>query len=377
MAQRSFSIFTSPEGAPMRRRGFTLIELLVVIAIIAVLIALLLPAVQAAREAARRAQCVNNLKQIGLGLHNYHSVQGVFPLGSSSAMWDAVGDYNVKQNLGPLAMMLPFLELSSIYNSLNFYWGCEDSTTVLCYKINATGTNAQIKTFICPSDPAAGKPDHNNTTNTNNYYGCVGTTMNWGQMGNTPALPNLNVPSINWPSTGMFTWQSSYGIASCTDGTSNTIAFSEAAVGNQSESPRQKLIGLQNVQIPYASMLFDAQSNPAVTISVIQLCTAAYQSGDTKYIDRQRGENWAHGCMAMNLFNTITVPNAYNDTWSHCGRDSSSRAVLSNADSYHSGGVNTLLSDGSVRFMKDSIDMRTWWALGTRAGDEVVSADSY
>jgi prepilin-type N-terminal cleavage/methylation domain-containing protein len=160
----------------VRRHGFTLIELLVVIAIIAVLIALLLPAVQSAREAARRTQCVNNLKQIGLGLHNYHSTHNVFPLGSSSGMWDFVGDYNVKQNFGPLAMMLPFMEKLPQYNALNFNWGCEDNTTILCYLINWSGTNAQINSFVCPSDPQAGIPDHNNTTNTNNYYASVGTS---------------------------------------------------------------------------------------------------------------------------------------------------------------------------------------------------------
>jgi prepilin-type N-terminal cleavage/methylation domain-containing protein/prepilin-type processing-associated H-X9-DG protein len=363
----------------MRRRGFTLIELLVVIAIIAVLIALLLPAVQSAREAARRAQCINNLKQIGLALHNYHSVHNVFPLGASSAMWDAVGNYNVKQNFGPLALMLPFLEQTQIYNSLNFNWGCEDSTTVLCYQINQTGTNAQINAFVCPSDPFAGKPDHNNTTNTVSYYASVGTTMNWGRMGNAPELPSVtgNLPSISWPSTGMFTWQTAYGLNSCIDGASNTIAYSEAAVGTQNLQPRQRLIGLQNVQIPLASMLFDAQSNPTVTQSVIQLCSTAYQSGGANYIDLQRGENWAHGSMAMNMFNTVVTPNAFNDTWTHCGLNASSRAVLSNADSYHNGGVNTLMSDGSVKFIKDSVNQRTWWALGTRAGGEVVSSDSY
>jgi prepilin-type N-terminal cleavage/methylation domain-containing protein/prepilin-type processing-associated H-X9-DG protein len=361
----------------MRRRGFTLIELLVVIAIIAILIALLLPAVQAAREAARRTQCVNNLKQIGLALHNYHQVHNVFAMGCSSAMWDAVGDYNVKQNFSTHALILPFLEQTQVYNALNFNWGSEDSTTVLCYLINQTGTNAQINAFVCPSDPRAGQPDHNNTTNTNNYYASVGTTMTWGLMGNQAPYGNLNVLSINMPSTGLFTWQASYGIQHCIDGTSNTIAFSEAAVGWQSETPLQRLIGLQNVQIPYTSMILDASADPTTTLSVIQLCAAAYQSGNANFVDLQRGENWSHGSMAMGMFNTVVTPNAYNDTWTHCGRNASSRAVLSNADSYHSGGVNTLFGDGSVKFIKDSISQKTWWALGTRMNGEVVSSDSY
>jgi prepilin-type N-terminal cleavage/methylation domain-containing protein/prepilin-type processing-associated H-X9-DG protein len=361
----------------MRRRGFTLIELLVVIAIIAVLIALLLPAVQAAREAARRTQCVNNLKQIGLGLHNYHTTQNVFPLGASSGMWSAVGVYNVKQNFGPLAMMLPYMEKTPQYNALNFNWGCEDSNTIICYLINSTGTNAQIKEFVCPSDPNAGVPDHNGTTNTNNYYASVGTSTWWGLQGNVAPYANLNVTNVNQASTGMFTYHASYGIQACVDGTSNTIAFSESAVGTQSEQPRGKLIGLQNVQIPFTSMLLDGSSQPAVTLAAIQLCNQAYNSGSANFVDLQRGEEWAHGSMAMNMFNTIVTPNAYNKTWTHCGLNASSRAVFSNADSLHPGGVNTLFSDGSVKFVKDSINQRTWWALGTRQGGEVLSSDSY
>ncbi len=361
----------------MRRRGFTLIELLVVIAIIAVLIALLLPAVQAAREAARRTQCVNNLKQIGLALHNYHSVHNSFPLGVSSATYTGPGVYNVKQNFGPLALMLGFLEKTQIYNAINFSWGCEDSTGVICYKINSTGTNAQIATFMCPSDPGSGTPDHNNTTNTNNYYACVGTSTWFGLIGHQAPAPNLNVISINMPSTGLFTWQASYNIGNCIDGTSNTIAFSEAAVGNQHELPKQKLIGLQNVKIPLSSMLQDAWSNVAATQAALTLCNQAYASGSTTYIDKQRGEEWAHGCMAMTLFNTIAPPNAYASTWTNCGLDSSARSVFSNADSYHPGGVNATMADGSVKFMKNSISQNVWWALGTKANGEVITADSY
>jgi prepilin-type N-terminal cleavage/methylation domain-containing protein/prepilin-type processing-associated H-X9-DG protein len=371
---------TAPRENTMRRRGFTLIELLVVIAIIAVLIALLLPAVQSAREAARRTQCVNNLKQIGLALHNYHQTHNVFAMGCSSGMWDTVPDYNYKQNLSVHALILPFLEQTQAYNAINFNWGCEDSTTVLCYQINLTGTNSQIKAFVCPSDPRGGVPDHNNTTNTNNYYACVGTTMTWGLIGNVAPYSPVSCATctaLNMPSTGLFTWQASYGIQTCTDGTSNTIAFSEAAVGYQGEQPLQRLIGLQGVQIPYTSMIYDASTNPALVLSVIQMCQQAYQSGNAGNVDLQRGENWAHGSMAMAMFNTVVPPNAYNDTWTHCGRNASSRAVLSNADSYHPGGVNTLMADGSVRFVKDSVNQQTWWALGTKGNGEVISSDSY
>ena len=188
----------------MRRQAFTLIELLVVIAIIAVLIALLLPAVQAAREAARRAQCVNNLKQLGLAIHNYHNVHDVFPMGVSSTIYSP-GTYNVKQNFSLHAALLPYLERTDVYNALNFSIGCDDNSTTIAYVINSTGVNTHIAAFVCPSDPRAATPDHNNTTNTNNYYGCVGTTTYWGQISNT------NVSNVNLQSTGLFTFQHATG----------------------------------------------------------------------------------------------------------------------------------------------------------------------
>ena len=355
------------------RRAFTLIELLVVIAIIAVLIALLLPAVQAAREAARRAQCTNNLKQIGLALHNYHSVHDTFPLGASSGMYDLSRNYNVKQNMSTHALMLPFLEQKNVYDSINFSFGCEDALGTWAYVVNATGTNAQINGFICPSDPNGGKPDHNNTTNTNNYYASVGTTMNFSAI--TDAM--LNTKSLVWPSTGLFTFHTSYGLAACTDGSSNTIAFSEAVVGNQQLQFGQRHIGFNSVGGLVPSLLFNAFDNPVLANAGLQACSNVWSTRGGGNLDTQRGENWAHGCLAMTMFNTVATPNLYQDDWTHCSAiGSTARSALSNSDSYHPGGVNSLMADGSVRFFKDTINQRVWWSIGTRNGGEVVSADS-
>jgi prepilin-type N-terminal cleavage/methylation domain-containing protein/prepilin-type processing-associated H-X9-DG protein len=360
-----------------RRRGFTLIELLVVIAIIGVLIALLLPAVQAAREAARRAQCVNNLKQIGLALHNYHDANGSFPMGASLGM-RTLGAYQAKQNFGPLATMLPFLEQAPIYNAINFNWGCEDNNTIDCFLINATATRSKIATYCCPSDPYAGKPDHNGDPNTSNYYGCIGTTTYLQNASNTGIGPYLTGNGGPLDSTGIFTWQSSYRLADVTDGTSNTVAFAEGMVGNQSLQTNQNRIGMTGVAIPAAAILFDATANPPALLAAIAACDNAFRNKSGFSIDRQRGENWSHGCQDMSLFNTLVTPNRANDNWTNCSSTGSgAMSNLSNSDSYHPGGVNVGMSDGSVKFIKDTVNMRTWWALGTKGNGEVISADSY
>jgi prepilin-type processing-associated H-X9-DG protein len=279
--------------------------------------------------------------------------------------------------LGPLALMLPFLEQTSVYNSINFNFGADEFEPIasrsLTAAVQATATNTSIKAFQCPSDPLAGAPDYQNTTNTTNYYASVGTTMYWSQLGTTYSN---SVPSVNMPSTGLFTLQASYGLQHCTDGSSNTIAFGEAAVGSQTSTIGQKYVGVVNVTalVPYET--YDASQNLANTKAAIQACQTAWQTGTGGTADTQRGDNWSHGSMAIELFNTIVPPNYA--SFSYCSSiGSGGRSDLSVADSYHPGGVNVTMADGSVRFVKNSINISTWMALGTKAGGEVISSDSY
>jgi prepilin-type N-terminal cleavage/methylation domain-containing protein/prepilin-type processing-associated H-X9-DG protein len=353
----------------MRHRGFTLIELLVVIAIIAVLIALLLPAVQAAREAARRAQCVNNLKQIGLALHNYHQVNDTFPMGAGYGYLDP-GLVWAKNNWSAHAAMLPQLEGGALYNAINFNFGVTESTSsnYMAYQVNQTVINAQVKAFVCPSDPSAG----GTYNNSNNYFASVGTTTNFGSAGVTTV-----VSLSDHPTTGLFGYELCYGIRDVIDGTSNTIAFSESTVGNPNQAAKQKNIGVVGVGIPASALVQDASVNYNNTIAGLRACDAAWASGSGS-VDTQRGKNWAHGAMAFTMFNTVAGPNSINDTWCYCSNTGSgSLAAYSEADSFHPGGVNALMADGSVKFIKNSINLTTWWALGTKGNGEVVSADAY
>jgi prepilin-type N-terminal cleavage/methylation domain-containing protein/prepilin-type processing-associated H-X9-DG protein len=352
----------------MRRRGFTLIELLVVIAIIAVLIALLLPAVQAAREAARRAQCVNNMKQIGLALHNYHSIQDTFPLGASKGYHD-IGVYQAKQNWSAHALMLPQLEQLAVYNSINFNFGMDEGvTTFICQIVNSTAVYTQIRGFLCPSDPNSG----GSYVYSNNYFASVGTTTNFTSGGNT-GLADLS----DHPTTGLFGFQLCYGIRHCTDGTSNTIAFCESTVGNPNLTLGQKDIGIVNVGGATASLLQDASSNLALTQAGLNACNQAWQS-QSGSVDLSRGKVWSHGAMSFTMLNTVATPNLNNGTWTYCGNlGSGSLAMYAEADSLHSGGVNTLMADGSVRFIKSSVNQLTWFALGTKANGEVIGADQF
>jgi prepilin-type N-terminal cleavage/methylation domain-containing protein/prepilin-type processing-associated H-X9-DG protein len=362
-----------------RRRGFTLIELLVVIAIIAVLIALLLPAVQSAREAARRAQCVNNLKQIGLAVHNYHATNDCFPLGVSLNMYSFPPAYwRAKNSWGHLGLLLPYLEQQSVYNAANFAWGVEEGSpgSSKPIDINGTAADTQINGFLCPSDPLAGNGGsisfyNNNDRDTSNYYGCVGTSTS---LSVANGVDTGTVQTFQSPSNGMFTFQLVYGLRDCLDGSSNTVAYSESVVNPATTGRRVKWEGVNNVPMSTAVRMLDAWSNPVAIQAAIAQCDAQWNNGGS--YDNQRGRDWAHGCMAQSLFNTIVPPNKYK--WTHCSNTGSTTMMpFSNATSFHSGGVNTLMTDGSVKFIKDTVNQNTWWSLGTRAGGEVVSADSY
>src|SRR5262249_11833425 len=158
------------------------------------------------------------------------------------------------------------------------------------------------------------------------------------------------------PYSGLFAFQQSKGISQVADGTSNTVAFAESTVGSANAGQRQRLIGMVSVKMPTGAtgaLQFNVFSSPSGVAAGLAACNAAWSAG-TASIDKQRGDAWATGGLAMTLFNTVATPNAYNDTWAYCGNPGSgTMATFSNADSYHPGGVNVLMADGSVRFVKD------------------------
>jgi prepilin-type N-terminal cleavage/methylation domain-containing protein/prepilin-type processing-associated H-X9-DG protein len=392
------------------RRGFTLIELLVVIAIIAVLIALLLPAVQAAREAARRAQCTNNLKQIGLAMHNYHQAVGTFPQGKSMSArnYGYANGYAGWTEWSAQAEMLPYMEQGPIYNAINFNFcgGYADGMFV-----NITAWTRSISAFMCPSDAEVNKggpPSSNIQTainwqdttygpNTNSYRGSIGTTTSVGgwATGYACCAPDpLNIAggtNVTGPySTGLFAYWIANGISQVSDGTSNTIAFAESQVGdsasvnslfanrrNNSVNGVTSLIAVAG-EVPDASQV----SYQNIIIPALQQCTMTYQAGKTNggsNISNANGNRWGWGAMSITLFNTVVTPNSSLAPWNSC-RDSCGGcgpddSLFSNASSYHPGGANVLFADGSARFIKDSISPQTWMALGTKASGDLISAD--
>jgi len=377
---------------PQSRRGFTLIELLVVIAIIAVLIALLLPAVQSAREAARRAQCVNNLKQIVLALHNYHAASGVFPPGGAANVSSMPNIYWDWYGWSAQGLLLPFIEQGPLYNAINFAFANDAFTSAFnggcCSGTyadfpNSTISNTIISSFMCPSDPYVGK-----TRNVNSYNGCYGTTIDTTQW--SPDFTNWML--TNSPSgatcSGLFMHWRAFGVQDCTDGTSNTIAFSEALVGDGQGTgfggvnPPSRYRGNMTLSATGGTTVGnkDAYQNPQGVLNDLQICVTTFRTVND--IADHRGLRWSDDPTGYTLFNVLQTPNDPQFPINGCRFNCSSGCETSYGYSYpassnHPGGVNVGFADGSIKFVKNSIARMTWWALGTKGGNEVISSDAY
>ena len=334
-----------------RRSGFTLIELLVVIAIIAVLIALLLPAVQAAREAARRSQCVNNLKQLGLGIHNYESSNGSFAPGTRACCY---GTWVV--------FLLPYIEQQALFNSWNSSGNDDSSLSSYASEglfryngvCNITVTSTRVNAYMCPSDGG------NMSLTTYAALGMSVTSQNYvANYGNTTRsqvsitdngvtytfqgapFTDIRASVKNAMSAGSLAQIAT--IASVTDGLSNTMLFSETLVGQTDGTSKKDLRGFThwNDGSSFSGFLTPNSSKPDWLTSA-GYCNYDPSTGNTKNPP----------CIAAT-------------------------SAMLGARSRHSGGVNVAFCDGSVKFIKNSVSFATYRALSTSRGGEVVSSDSY
>jgi prepilin-type N-terminal cleavage/methylation domain-containing protein/prepilin-type processing-associated H-X9-DG protein len=345
----------------LRARGFTLIELLVVIAVISVLIALLLPAVQGSREAARRLQCSNNLKQIGLALHNYHSVYDTFPPGRVRLRVDYEG-----RCFSTFTQILPQLEQVATFNSINFFLNSDDENDAdLGSGQNATVRYQIIGAFLCPSD--LGQKVWGLRAPTN-YFVNTGTTY--------PISP---YSTSQLPITGLFFDNSSVRISGITDGTSQTAAVSESI---KSEDGSAVPLDWDGRSTTTGFVLTRGATNNGggpELVSYTDQCT-----GSGLLLLNLRASSWILGIPAITMYNHDRTPNDLlvdcigGLTHSRCEIDTLDASSLSvSARSRHTGGVNLLFADGGVRYVKSTINLSPWRALGSRNGGETVSSDGF
>ncbi len=318
-----------------RSSGFTLIEVLVVIAIIGLVVAMLLPAVQAAREASRRARCQNNLKQLGLALMNYEAAIGAFPFG--------VGGTGVPGRVprwSAQSQMLAYLEHVAVYNAMNVNylpWSFEPLGSA-----NLTAVSTQIAVFLCPSDTDLiaddGQMGHNS------YRACAGTK---------PYNLAVDSPDGTGRNDGAFWFQSGIRTAMLTDGTSNTAIFSERCLGTFPKPDPRGDYYLTDPS-PADCARADSATTPRAENPL-----------------EQSGGRWSDGNVCYARYQHILPPNR-----SSCylgGTADNDGPILTTVSSRHNGGVNLATADGSVRFVKESINIKVWSALGSIARGEIIT----
>ncbi|GAA4426346.1 DUF1559 domain-containing protein [Bremerella cremea] len=332
------------------RSGFTLVELLVVIAIIGVLIALLLPAVQQAREAARRGQCLNNMKQLALAMHNFHDTNNTFPKNAygpnAGVTWDGWHLFSANYKL------LPFIEQNSLYDQFNLSGTWND---------NRTGPmNVRLQAFLCPS--ALEAPSS--------------STIDWGGPGSNYAWSSGSTPNTAHACTrngcnGMLTTKDETKMAEVTDGLSNTIFCSEILSGDGvANSPKY----------PY-DILYTGDDSPYNSIANKDFPTQAEIDGIGSSVNSspsgERSNNgtlWAWYSHGQSIFNTATPPNwKYPSSGGNCcpgGAHDWGKGFIG-ARSLHPGGVNVAMGDGSVRFVPETVNLLTWQRMGNARDGQV------
>lgn len=309
----------------IRRRGFTLIELLVVIAIIAVLIALLLPAVQQAREAARRSQCKNNLKQIGLAIHNYHDVYLCFPIADVNGTSNPVSAH---------ARLLPYMDQTPVFNLIDF-------NVPYNHANNNVPRMLELPIFRCPSDPDSLPATIGGR---NNFYWNAGSGIVMYATGAT------GQPAPN----GIIYHNTKVRFSDIVDGTSNTAAMSEKMTGDGSNA----------ISTP-ATDTYQPGTYPNTPDEALQQCNAVNTSDLTKQGYSNVGGPWLQQYHSTNQYNHVLPPNGRSCMFPP-GR------IATTANSKHTGGVHLLLCDGSVRFISENLNLGTWRALGSTNGGEVL-----
>ncbi|SIO45919.1 prepilin-type N-terminal cleavage/methylation domain-containing protein/prepilin-type processing-associated H-X9-DG domain-containing protein [Singulisphaera sp. GP187] len=361
------------------RRGFTLIELLVVIAIIAVLIALLLPAVQAAREAARRAQCTNNLKQLGLGLMNYESAIGCFPAQSAYPATTATTDSGWA--ISWLVPLLQFAEQQPMYNAFNFSVSpMYSSGTGIA---NTTVAYSKLGLLLCPSESQAGLPrDPHAATNYVGNYGGPGVISLFS--GTIIPYADRHGSGNLFPSTPYSGPWAPVTIASITDGTSNTAVVSERLYGRAAGSVTPTLRN----HVDWKRVIFTsptgvgANSGATGALTFANACNGI-PSTTSAVGSFGSGQLWTSAYppyVATNGYTHFSGPNSAacdNPSDTTAGSTTYGRPMGSiPPTSNHSGGVNLGMADGSVRFIKNSVSLPAWWALGSKGLGEIISADA-